>query len=52
MFSAAATNLRKIGEAFLAKNAHIVAVDQRTHRVYFPVLSDSGPRMLVMEPAR
>jgi YVTN family beta-propeller protein len=52
MFSAAATNLRKIGEAFLAKNAHIVAVDQRTHRVYFPVLSDSGPRMLVMKPAR
>jgi len=43
--------LKKTGEAFLAKNAHIVAVDQRTHRVYFPVLADSGPRMLVMEPA-
>jgi len=47
----AGVSLHKIGEAFLAKNAHIVAVDQRTHRVYFPVLADSGPRMLVMEPA-
>jgi len=47
----AGASLHKIGEAFLAKNAHIVAVDQRTHRVYFPVLADSGPRMLVMEPA-
>jgi len=29
----------------------VFSADQRTHRVYFPVLADSGPRMLVMEPA-
>ncbi len=52
VLSADAGALQKTGEAFLAKDAHIVAVDQRTHRVYFPVLGDSGPRMLVMEPAR
>lgn len=42
--------LHKRAQAFLAKNAHIVAVDQRTHHVYFPVLEDSGPKMLVMRP--
>ncbi len=50
VFSATAKGLRKLGEAFLAKNAHIVAVDQRTHRVYFPVLDDDGPKMMVMQP--
>lgn len=45
-----AGGLEKIGEAFLGKNAHIVAVDDRTHRVYFPILSDTGPKMLVMQP--
>jgi len=50
VLAADAGALQKTGEAFLAKDAHIVAVDQRTHRVYFPVLGDSGPRMLVMEP--
>lgn len=28
---------RKIGEAKLSDNAHVVAVDQTTHRVYFPL---------------
>lgn len=50
IFSASASDLRKVGEGFLDKDAHIVAVDQRTHRVYFPVLHDTGPKMLVMEP--
>jgi YVTN family beta-propeller protein len=50
MLAANADGLTKIGEGFLAKNAHIVAVDQGTHRVYFPVLGDNGPRMLVMRP--
>jgi YVTN family beta-propeller protein len=49
MLSASADRLTKIGEGFLGKNAHIVAVDQSTHRLYFPVLGDSGPRMLVMQ---
>jgi len=52
VLSAAAQDLRKIGEASLAENAHIVAVDQRTHLVYLPVLNQAGPRMIVMEPRR
>jgi DNA-binding beta-propeller fold protein YncE len=50
MFAANADGLTKIGEGFLGQNAHIVAVDQETHRAYFPVLGASGPRMLVMQP--
>jgi YVTN family beta-propeller protein len=50
MLAANAEGVRKLGQAFLAKNAHIVAVDQRTHLVYFPVLGVRGPRMLVMRP--
>jgi YVTN family beta-propeller protein len=51
MFAAHAEGLTKIGQGFLEDNAHIVAVDQRTDLVYFPVLSSSGPEMLVMRPA-
>ena len=50
MLTATANGLTKIGEAFLGKNAHSVAIDRRTHRVYFPVLGDSGPKMLVIQP--
>lgn len=50
MLAASAGGLKSIGAGFLDKNAHIVAVDQRSHRVYFPVLGDSGPNMLVMQP--
>jgi YVTN family beta-propeller protein len=50
MFKAESRGLKKIGEGFLGKNAHIVAVDQRTHRVYFPVLADTGPKMLIFQP--
>jgi YVTN family beta-propeller protein len=52
MLRATAAGLNKIGEGFLGNNAHIVAVDQRTHRVYFPVLSDAGPKLLVMRPRK
>ncbi len=50
VLSAGANDLHKLSEAFLGMNAHIVAVDQVTHRVYFPVLTDAGPKMLVMQP--
>lgn len=50
MLAANAVGLTKIGEGYLDRNAHIVAVDQRTHRLYFPVLGDAGPKMLVMRP--
>ena len=38
--------LAKIGEAFLASNAHSVAVDSRTHRVYFPLPNVGGKPVL------
>jgi len=44
--------LRKLGQAKLAPNAHTVAVDPRTHLVYFPLESGSNgkPQLLVMTP--
>ncbi len=50
MFAAHPEGLTKTGQGFLEDNAHIVAVDQRTHLVYFPVLASSGPEMFVMRP--
>jgi DNA-binding beta-propeller fold protein YncE len=38
--------LRKIAQAFLASNAHVVAVDSRTHLVYFPL--EHGPVLRIM----
>jgi DNA-binding beta-propeller fold protein YncE len=43
--------LKRIAQGFLAPNAHVVAVDPSTHRVYFPLQSVGGKPMLrVMEP--
>jgi hypothetical protein len=43
--------LRRIGQAFVAPNAHVVAVDPTTHRVYFPLRDVGGrPVMRAMEP--
>jgi YVTN family beta-propeller protein len=39
-------NLEKVGEGFFAKDAHTVAVDQRTHRVYFPLQNVGGKPVL------
>jgi len=50
IFSARSQGLQNVGQAFLANNAHVVAVDQRTHCVYFPVLDETGPKMIVMQP--
>jgi len=38
--------LEKIGEGFFAANAHTVAVDQRIHRVYFPLQNVGGKPIL------
>ena len=46
MFDEQGRNLEKIGEGFLAPNAHSVAVDSRTHRVYFPLQNVSGKPVL------
>ena len=44
--------LVKLGQAFLASNAHTVAVDPATHLVYFPLESGSGgrPELRIMAP--
>ena len=43
--------LQRVAQAFLAPNAHVVAVDRSTHRVYFPLQSVGGkPVLRVMEP--
>lgn len=46
-------SLAKLGQAFLATEAHTVAVDPRTHLVYFPLQSGSTgkPQLLIMTPA-
>jgi YVTN family beta-propeller protein len=50
MLDATNDGVRKIAEGFLAENAHVVAVDERTHRVYFPLLEPNGtPLLRVME---
>ena len=41
----------RIAQAFVHLNAHVVAVDPATHRVYFPLQNAGGrPVMRVMEP--
>jgi DNA-binding beta-propeller fold protein YncE len=43
--------LNRIAQAFLHLHAHVVAVDQQTHRVYFPLQDVSGKAVMrVMEP--
>ena len=46
-------SLTKLGQAFLATEAHSVAVDPRTHLVYFPLQSGSNgkPQLLIMAPS-
>ena len=39
-------NLEKVGEGFFAANAHTVAVDHLTHRVYFPLQNVGGKPVL------
>jgi DNA-binding beta-propeller fold protein YncE len=52
VFAERGRGLRKLGQAMLADEAHTVAVDPRTHLVYFPLErgSDGGPELRVMAP--
>ncbi len=44
-------SVTKLGQALLAANAHTVAVDQETHRIYFPLENVGGhPVLRVMAP--
>ena len=46
VFDERGRNLEKLGEGLLAPNAHTVAVDSRTHRVYFPLQKVGGKPVL------
>jgi DNA-binding beta-propeller fold protein YncE len=51
VFSETGQGLRKLGEDFLATEAHTVAVDPETHLVYFPLQGPNGkPHLLIMRP--
>jgi DNA-binding beta-propeller fold protein YncE len=52
VFAETARGARSLGLAFLAPAAHTVAVDPRTHLVYFPLQSGTtgGPQLLIMKP--
>jgi DNA-binding beta-propeller fold protein YncE len=52
VFAERARGLRKLGQAMLADETHTVAVDPRTHLVYFPLErgSDGRPELRVMAP--
>jgi DNA-binding beta-propeller fold protein YncE len=53
VFEVRGKKLTKVGERLLARNAHSVAVDAQTHRVYFPLQNFNGhPLLRVMEPIR
>lgn len=44
--------LQKVFEGFFAVNAHTVAVDSRTHRVYWPLQNVNGkPVLRITMPA-
>jgi DNA-binding beta-propeller fold protein YncE len=49
VFAETAHSARPLGKAFLATEAHSVAVDPSTHLVYFPL--QGGPQLLIMKPA-
>jgi DNA-binding beta-propeller fold protein YncE len=53
VFAEHAHSLTKLGQAMLAPHAHTVAVDPRTHLVYFPLESGSNgkPQLLITAPA-
>ena len=53
VFAETAHGLRKLGQGFLAPEAHTVAVDPRSHLVYFPLQSGStgSPQLLIMRPS-
>jgi DNA-binding beta-propeller fold protein YncE len=52
VFAETAHSARTLGKAFLAAEAHTVAVDPRTHLVYFALQSgtDGAPQLLIMKP--
>jgi hypothetical protein len=54
LFAAGPRGLTRLGLQFLAPRAHTVAVDPRSHLVYFPLETGTAghPELLVMAPTR
>jgi DNA-binding beta-propeller fold protein YncE len=54
VFAVQANGAKRLGLAMLAPHAHSVAVDPRSHLVYFPLESGSAgrPELLIMRPTR
>ena len=51
VFIVVGRSVQKLGEAFLAPNAHVVGIDPQTHLVYFPLKDIGGrPVLRVMAP--
>jgi len=50
VFAERGNSLKKLAQSFLAPEAHTVAVDSRTHLVYFPL--QTGPVLRIMKPTR
>jgi DNA-binding beta-propeller fold protein YncE len=46
IFDERGRSLEKVGQSLFARTAHSVAVDQRTHRVYFPLENVKGQPVL------
>jgi YVTN family beta-propeller protein len=50
-FSVSGNRVSKTGESFLARNAHVVAVQPTTHEIYFPLMNVNGkPVLRIMQP--
>jgi DNA-binding beta-propeller fold protein YncE len=45
-FSVSGGNISKTGESFLARNAHVVAIQPATHEIYFPLMNVDGKPVL------
>jgi DNA-binding beta-propeller fold protein YncE len=45
-FSASGNTVSKSGQSFLARNAHVVAVEPGTHEIYFPLMNVNGKPVL------
>lgn len=53
VFVAVNGSVTKLGEGFLGDNAHVVAVDPRSHLIYFPLKEvDGHPILRIMQPNR
>jgi DNA-binding beta-propeller fold protein YncE len=49
-FSVSGNSVSKTGESFLARNAHVVAVQPATHEIYFPLMNvDGKPVLRIMQ---